>query len=388
MQRSEVVIIGAGLAGASVAWHLAGRAGVRILEQGAQPGAEASAQNAGMIRLLAHDAAERALAARTAAWMVEPGPDWADCPPFRRTGAVLALGEDPGALDAAAAALAARGVAVEAAAPAALAALAPALAGAPIQRGWVLPEAGVADAHSLVRGFLRGARRRGARLSLGCPAEAVVVEGGRVVGVRTAAGPIAADAVVLASAAWSRRLAAALGLERPLVPMARHLLLSDPHPLSRPDHPWCWVDDAGVYARPEGAGWLCSPCDEAPVAAPPGPGSAGPVEALGRALAADKLARWFPALGALRLARGWTGLRTFAPDRRPYLGADPEVGGLWWASGLGGFGVTCGYAAGEVVAELLLGGRPGWLDLAAVDPGREVVAEASFAAAMAGAALP
>jgi len=372
MERAEVIIVGGGLAGASVGWWLAGEADVLLLDHGEQLGAEASAQNAGMVRRLVHDPVELALADRSARQMAAPGPDWPD-PPSRVTGAVLAVGSegpDAEALEAAAAALRARGVPVEAARPEALETLAPGLAGSPIARAWVMPEERVADGHSLVQGFLRGARRRGARAMLGREVTGIIVEAGRVSGVETREGPIAADAVVLATGAWSRRFAAEQGLDRPLVPLARHLLFSDPHPLSQPGHPWCWVDDAGVYARPEGGGWLCSPCDEAILVPSPGPGSAAPVEPLGRALASDKLARWFPALGGARLARGWRGLRTFAPDRLPYLGPDPEVAGVWWASGLGGSGVTCCFSAGELVADLMCGRAPDWIDPAAVAPGR------------------
>ena len=93
------------------------------------------------------------------------------------------------------------------------------------------------------------------------------------------------------------------------------------------------------------------------------------MEPLARAIAFDKLGR-LPTLTGLRLAGGWTGLRTFAPDRRPILGPDPELPGLHWAAGLGGFGVTCSYAVGEAVATWLRGQTLPWLDAAPVSPAR------------------
>ena len=141
------------------------------------------------------------------------------------------------------------------------------------------------------------------------------------------------------------------------------------HPLAETDHPWCWLDDVGVYARPEAGSWLVSGCDEAVDVPAPGPGSAGAIEPFGRALAADKL-RYLPELVGTRLHRGWTGLRTFAPDRRPILGADAELPGLWWAAGLGGFGVTTCSAVGEVVATWLRGGDVPWLRADDVSPNR------------------
>ncbi|MFT5681985.1 MAG: glycine/D-amino acid oxidase-like deaminating enzyme [Myxococcota bacterium] len=363
----RTVIIGAGLAGCSVGWHLRGE-DVLVLEQAEQPGAEASSQNAGMIRRLGEDPYERALAIRTAAFLADPGDDWDGLTPSTVTGALLSLAHDPDHLSDAVAHLRASGVVVERCENPAQ--LAPALAGSALIRSWYVPDERLADAWQILTGLLRGIRRRGGEVRCGVYVQRIVVEGGRVVGVETSAGRIGADRVVLAAGAWSGRLAADLGLIRPLIPLRRTLLHIPTHPLSRPDHPWCWIDDVGIYIRPEGRGWLTSGCDEAVDPPQPGPGSRGPVEAMPRALAMDKLARHFPALGPVRLSTGWTGLRTFAPDRRPVLGSDGEVAGLWWAAGLGGFGVTCGIAAGEAVAGWMQGQRIDWLDAEGVSPNR------------------
>ena len=368
MPAADVVIVGAGLAGCSVAWHLAPHRSVLLLEQGEQPGAEASAHNAGMVRRMGEDPYERELAMRTAAWMEEPGEDWAERSPSRRTGALLGLTRDDTLLHDAAAHLRDRGVRVERCdRPAEVA---PALAGSPLGWCWHLPDERVADAWSLVGGFLAGARRHGGELRCGARVVGLQVDGDRVVGVRTEDGGIAAGCVVLAAGAWSGVLATEAGLRRPLVPIRRTLLQTAPHPLATPDHPWCWVDDAGLYARPEGGGWMVSACDEAIDPPAPGPGSQGPVADLPRAWAADRLQRLMPALGDARFAGGWTGLRTFAPDRRPLLGADPDLPGLWWAAGLGGFGVTCSYAVGEAVASWMRGEETNWLTPGSVSPGR------------------
>ena len=370
MEQADIIIIGAGLAGCSVAWHLAGHARVLLLEQGEQPGTEASAQNAGMVRRLGEEPAERALAIRTAAFLDDPPDDWDAEALSRPVGAVLGLAHDPGHLHDAVAHLRARGVSVQALSGPEVAQVAPALAGAALQACWYVPGERVADAHALLTGFLRGARGRGTRLRCGVTVQRLVAEGGRIVGVETDQGTIRADRVVLAAGAWSAWLAQTCGVQRPLIPLRRSLLLTAPHPLSQPSHPWCWIDDEGVYARPEAGGWLVSGCDEAPTAPPRGGGSAGPLEALPRALAMEKLGQSFPRLADARPVRGWSGLRTFAPDRRPILGPDPALEGLWWAAGLGGFGVTCAYAVGEFVASGLRGTPVDWLEAAGVSPGR------------------
>ncbi|MFT4977625.1 MAG: D-arginine dehydrogenase [Myxococcota bacterium] len=368
MNSPDVIIVGAGLAGCSVAAHLAPHCRVLLVEQAPQPGQEAAAQNAGMVRRLGEDPFERALAIRTAERLGTLGDEWEGLQPSRVTGALLALAHDPLHLHDAVAHLRAHGVTVESIdRPAELA---PILAGSRLQQAWHVPDERVADAHALVTGLLRQAKRNRAEVQCRVTVSKLRVVGGRVCGVETDQGTIDAGAVVLAAGAWSARLAAGVGLHRPLIPIRRTLLHSHPHPLSVPGHPWCWIDDVGIYARPEGEGWLISGCDEAAVVVPDGPGSAGPVEALQRAQAMDKLARYMPPLAGVRLQRGWTGLRTFAPDRRPVLGADPALEGLWWAAGLGGFGVTCSLATGEVLAAWMQGETLDWFEKHGVSPGR------------------
>lgn len=362
----DVIVVGAGLAGLSVAWHLAPHRRVLVVEQGRQPGAEASAQNAGMVRRMGEDPYERALAMRTVQRLETL--DWPQ-PPARRTGAVLALVQDPHHLNDAAAHLRARGVQVEEVTER-IAELAPICRPEAVRCAWYLPDEQVADPWCLVSGFLRGLRDAGGQLRLDAPVSRLLTDGDRVIGVQLGEERITADAVVLAAGAWSGRLAATVGLHRPLMPVRRALLHGGPHPLSQPDHPWLWLDDVGLYARPEGDGWLVSACDEAIDWPAAGPGSRGPVSDLHRARAMDKIQRWMPALSELRLSAGWSGLRTFAPDRRPVLGPEGARPGLWWAAGLGGFGVTCSLAVGEAVAGWIRGADVPWLPRRGVAPDR------------------
>jgi D-arginine dehydrogenase len=335
-----------------------------VLDRAAQPGSEASAQNAGMVRRMGEDPYERALAVRTVARLDTLG--W-PVSPARRTGALLGLGRDPHHLHDAVAHLRAVGVDVQQCdRPGDLS---PALRDSPVKRAWYLPDERVADAWALVSGFVEGLRRHGGALRCDTLVTRLLVDGDRVVGVMTDGGPIFADSVVLAAGAWSAMLARTVGLERPLMPLRRALLQSAPHPLSDPAHPWCWVDDVGVYARPEGGGWLVSACDEA-VDWPGAEPSQGGLDPWHRALAAEKLGHWMPWLADARLVTGWTGLRTFAPDRRPVLGPETARPGLWWAAGLGGFGVTCSLAVGEAVASWMTGAAVSWLPQRGVAPDR------------------
>jgi D-arginine dehydrogenase len=366
MDRAEVVIVGGGLAGCSAAWHLAPDRGVLLLEQGDQPGAEASAQNAGMVRRLGEDPYERAFALRTAAWLAEPGEDWAESPPSR--GAVLGLAHDPGDLHDAVAHLRAANVHVEAVNAAEVA---PALAGSPLRAAWYVPDERVADAHG--RHPVRLPPRRAATAPRSAAASPSTPSSATATAA-WASGPPPARSTPTASswppARGATPLAARAHLHRPLIPLRRTLVQTEPHPSSCPDHPWCWIDDVCLYVRPEAGGWLCSPCDERADPPGPGPGSAGAVDIEVLARLGAKLERWIPALQDVRFASGWSGLRTFAPDRRPILGADPALDGLWWAAGLGGFGVTCSYAVGEALAAWMSSRELPWIRPRGVSPGR------------------
>ncbi len=192
----------------------------------------------------------------------------------------------------------------------------------------------------------------------------LILEAGRAVGVRVGDEEIRADVIVEATGAWAGRLGRPTA-PLPLTALRRHLFVSAPVDFVRPDLPFIWMEDDAVYFRPEGDGLLLSPCDETPMKAGDPPTDPAAVELL-----AEKLARAAPPLADLAIRRGWACLRTFASDRRPLVGPDPEIAGLFHVSALGGFGVTCSAAIGELAAELLQGHSVDWIDAAAVAPAR------------------
>ena len=115
---------------------------------------------------------------------------------------------------------------------------------------------------------------------------------------------------------------------------------------------------------------MVSPCDEVPVSRPVGMGSTGtPTDTQWRLLKA-KTERFLPALSALQTKVGWTGLRTFAPDRRPLLGQDGEMPGLWGAAGLGGSGVSGCWGVAEAITTWVQGETTSWLDSTQLAPHR------------------
>lgn len=365
-ETADTVIVGAGLAGVGLAWHLGGAHGrVLVLDQGPRPGAEASSDGVGMVRRLTDDPVERALARRTSDWLrAVPEQDWPS-PPARTSGALVAAAADRTWLADAVAHLRAHGAAVEAVTDAGR--VAPIAAGALLACAWWVPDEQLVDPPALLVGFLRGAERRGVEVRCGARVEALRLDGDRVVGVDTDRGAVRAERVVLAAGAWTAELARRAGLHRPLFPLRRSVLRV-PAPVPS-GSPWVWIDDAGLYARPAGDAWWVSSCDER-IAFPAGPGSRGVSDEAARERARQRIDVLLPGLAGRPVEAGWSGLRTFAPDRRPVLGPDPERPGLWWIAGLGGSGVTCGAAAAEAVACWIRGEDTPWLPRAPVSPGR------------------
>ena len=366
-RTADVIIVGAGIAGCSVAWHLAGESSVLVLEQGQCAGAEATAQTAGMVRNMVDDPVERVLVRRTLAFFQDPGEDFLRAP-SRKSGAVISLARDPYALHDCVAHLRANGVRVEACdRPWEVA---PMMAKGLPMTSWYLPDEHLADGQVLVDGFVRGATCRGAKFRYGTRVLELLRDGDRICGVRTDDGDFWAEKVLLAAGAWSEQLLVGHSLRRPLIPLERSVFRTGPHAGATADHPWCWVDDVGIYIRPHKGAWMVCPCDEKPVHVKPGPGSRMATTAWHQQLMASKVERYFPALMGEDVVDSWMGLRTFAPDRRPILGEDPELDGLWWLAGIGGYGISCSYAVGEVLAAWLTGRETPWFGTHLVAPNR------------------
>lgn len=161
-----------------------------------------------------------------------------------------------------------------------------------------------------------------------------------------------ADAVILAAGAQSARLAHAAGSSIPLVPLQRHLAVLATEEEYPRKAPVIWRQNPELYFRPETGGVLVSPCDETPQASPLAQSSLDAFETIGARLSAT-----CPPLAESKIRRHWACIRTKSLDGRPVIGADPQLEGLYWISGLGGFGMTCGLAAGEHLANQVANGE-------------------------------
>jgi D-arginine dehydrogenase len=218
------------------------------------------------------------------------------------------------------------------------------------------------DVMGLHQHYARTGRRAGMTVRTGAR-----VLGGRRIGagwaLDTTAGPVSAGIVVNAAGAWADRLAATLGAKPlGLTPLRRTIAIA----LARGIDPgWPLVGDAAetFYCRPESGGLLISPADETP---------SDPVDAVADELDVARAVDRVNAAITVRLrsvATTWAGLRTFAPDRVPVAGWDATRPGLFWLAGQGGYGIQLAPALAALAAALVRGdGVPAGLLADGVDP--------------------
>ncbi len=370
VQDAEIVVIGAGIAGASLAYRLV-QAGCRdlvILEREETTGVHASGRSAAVLSCLDVDELFMNLAVRSIPFFRSPPDGFSEVPILHRNG-ILLVGRGPGFRFMSLYARLARrlGVASERWTPEEAAERVPALDKELIDGGIYLPEGGLLDVHALLWGYLQGARRGGARLETSTEVTGIRVEGRRVRAVVTPRGEIACRRVVNAAGAWANPVALLAGAAPlPVVPYRRHIIVTAP-PDSLPLGDWPLTADITrhFYFRPESGGILASPMDEEPME----PCDARPDE-LQVARTADLLARFTPRITPRRILNKWAGLRTVAVDHAPVVGEDPSVEGLFWLAGQGGHGMETSPLLSSIAADLLLEGTTDRLPPALISPGR------------------
>ncbi len=351
--RADVAVIGGGVHGSSIAYHLA-RAGVRVVlleKHGIAAGA--SGASAGGVRQQGRDPREFALARRASArWLTLEAELDADLH-YRRQGHLTLIEReaDRPALEASIARQAAAGLDLVLVTGDDLRELAPALAPHVCGGGYSADD-GHANPTLTTRAFATAAARHGATICTGVGVAALEATGGWVTGVRTDAGPLAADIVVLAAGAWSAALAASIGLSLPIEPIGLQALTTAPAPHCLDQVLGCVGRRLSLKQLPSGSfllggGW---PGDFT-LAAPRGTNRSEHVRGnVGEAVAV------VPAVGAVGIERAWLGIEARAADDVPILGAVPGSDGLVLATGFSGHGFALSPAVGEAIAELIVRG--------------------------------
>jgi glycine/D-amino acid oxidase-like deaminating enzyme len=371
---ADVIVVGAGVAGAATAFHLSrlGAGDVLVLDRAAA-GSGMSSRSSAMIRMHYTFRPEVELAVRSdrmfGSWTELTGR-----PAFvRRTGfARIVLPGEEQALRANVAMQRDCGARAEVLAARDFAALAPGLRTDDLTEVAWEPDGGYGDGALVAGDLLAAARDRGVRYRPHTPVGALLREGDRVTGIETPDGPEHAGIVVAAAGVWSPALLASIGVDLPIETEFHEVAVLSHAP--RQGTPVACIDSTTqTYFRPEAAGTrtlvgsFTGPRGIDPDTVAPGGGD--PAEGL--AGLAGAASRRVPALADAGLVTGVTGVYDMTPDGRPMLGGWPGLDGLVLAAGFSGTGFKISPAVGEAVAALVTG-RPvaGSVDVTSLRPGR------------------
>lgn len=351
MADCEVLVIGAGIAGASAAYALAERRRVVLLEREDQPGYHSTGRSAAMYLESYGPMAVRLLVRASGTFLRSPPPGFAEHPLLSRRG-VLIFGraDQMAAIDEAETIARQAGSAIVRLDEAGAREVAPVLR--PGKVAAALHEAGASDidVHALHQGFLRGLKARGGRLVTGAEVTALGRERG-LWRAETRAGAFTAPKVVNASGAWAD-VVAGMADVRPigLVPKRRTALTFDPPAgLDLARIPLCTDVQEEFYFKPEGGRIMLSLADETPS----DPCDAQPEE-LDLAIAIDRL-QTATTLEVRRIQRRWAGLRSFVDDHVPVVGPAADEPSFLWLAGQGGYGIESSPAIAQCIAALEAG---------------------------------
>ena len=365
----EVAIVGGGMLGASIAWHLAraGHRDVAVFERNALA-TGATARSAGLVIRGHADETMLRLVQRTFDAIAELETELGETAGFHRVGSIRTAEapEHLAALEILTNLVSDHGGTVEDIDSVEARRRAPWLDARSARRIVLLPDDGFVDAPTLATAYARAASARGASIRTNCGVESLVIRGGVVRGVVTTQGPVACRHVVLAAGAWAPVLAAQAGFGLATAPVRSHYWFTASDDRFPREHPVVVIPDARAYTRPELGAMLVAVREwqsrgyDARLLPPDIEGFAlTDEEDWDHLLAqADSLRRYYPALDEVPLVRHIAGLSTYTPDGKFLLGPAPGIEGLTVASGCCGSGVTASGGIGEAVANSILGREP------------------------------
>jgi sarcosine oxidase subunit beta len=220
---------------------------------------------------------------------------------------------------------------------------------------------GLADPNSVVMGYIDAARRLGVRCETGVEVTGLSVSGGRIAGVQTNQGEIAAPVVVNAAGPWAAPVGRMAGLDLPVQPVRRQMLTTNPLPEIPPDFPFIIDFAQSLYFHREGDGLLTGQSNpDQP------PGFDESVDEEWELTALENAVARLPLLEKASRASHWAGLYEVTPDAHPIIGRTP-VEGFYVVTGFSGHGFMHGPICGLLMAEEILDGRARTVDISALD---------------------
>ena len=369
-ESTSIVIIGAGVMGASIAYHLAER-GVEdiVLVERDTPGAGSTSKAAGGVRCQFSDEVNIALAARGLEVLRTFEDDFGVDIDLVRNGYLFLLDSDESAeAFAANVALQQRmGLDSRMLTVAEVAELAPYVDTEGLVAGAFNPGDGHCTPEAVVSGYITAARDRGVRVVKDCEVTGFEADDGpdrRMSAVRTDRGTISSPQVVCAAGAWSGLIGQMAGVDLPVKPLRREIMVSEPVDFDTTGMPFTIDFSTSYYVHPEGSGLLFGCPDEVDDWSfndkrdPDWPSTL-----------AEHIAARTPDLGEVEAGHGWAGLYEMTPDHNALIGEAEELAGFFYACGFSGHGFLMGPAVGQVLADLITGSEP-FVDVSPMDKRR------------------
>jgi D-arginine dehydrogenase len=349
----DLIVIGAGMAGAAAAAHLAQDRRVVLLERESQPGYHSTGRSAALFTETYGNRAIRTLTGAGREFYLAWADGFADHAILKPRGALMfAMPGQETQLDEAWVELSSLDPRVRRLDATAAREMVPVLRLDHVIGAIFEPDAMDIDVHELHQGYLRRLRQRGGRVITDAEVRALARQNGGWIAA-TPAGNFAAPIVVNAAGAWADVVAERAGL-RPigLVPKRRTALTVAP-PAEIDTAIWPMTLDIGetFYFKPDAGKLLVSPADETPMP----PCDVQPEE-LDVAIAIDRLMR-ATTIEVTRVERKWAGLRSFVADKTTVCGFDPLAEGFFWLAGQGGYGIQTAEGMARCAVSLINDGN-------------------------------
>lgn len=366
MDTADAVIVGAGLVGLSIAYHLVeqGIRDVVVVERESSFGQGSSGRSAGGIRLQ-FGLASSIRFSQYGVQMLQEFEDRFGVPASFNPCGYLFLTRDPGrwaVMQAAAELQRSLGVEVETLGAEEVRDRFPYVMMDDLAGATFGPQDGVADPFAMMYGFSRRARQLGARILYGAEVTAITVERHRITGVDTSGGPIASPIVVDAAGPHARAVGDMAGVAVPVDPYRRAVYVTAPTDVFPRTMPMTLDFETTSYVRREGESMLLGMSDPTE---PSGFDTTLDQDSLIRLI--EAVTRWAPSLQRTSLMRGWAGLYEITPDHNPIIDGAPTAGwqlpeGFYIAAGFSGHGFQHAPAAGRALVDLICG-QPPFVDL-------------------------
>jgi sarcosine oxidase, subunit beta len=367
--RADVVIVGGGVMGASVAYHLAqrGQRDVLLLDRGDVFGQGATGKCAGGIRFQFGSEINVRLSLHSIPMLERFELEHGQPIGLHQCGYLFVLTrESDVAVFRENVALQHRlGVATQWLEPDEVRSRLPLLQLEDVIGGVFNARDGLCDPSSVVNGYVGAARHLGVRCMTNVEVTALQVREDRVTTVATSVGEVDTDAVVNAAGPFAADVGRMLGLDLPIVPLRRQMLVTTPLPPVPADFPFVIDFATGLYFHREGPAILTGMANPNEVV-----GTDESVDLAWEQVHLEAAVQRFPLLAQAGLAHHWAGLYEVSPDAHPLIGRLEPIRNAYIVGGFSGHGFMHGPIAGKVLAEVMLDGRASTLDISPLNPSR------------------